>query len=142
MPDLYLEPDPEDAAPDGMIIDVANAPALLQKVSARVDHYADLHIAKGEDWLVLFSVNAGVGVTLPWPGGSALYLRRLGDGCYCQNGYRPNVPEGLHQGLGAHLVECYGLRPPVALVAGNDVPKLYELGPSRRVGDMDFGVLV
>jgi|GEM_PF-6991983 len=143
MPKLALLPGPVDAAaPDGVIVPGEDAQALLDKLAARMTHYEDLHLAYGDGWLAVFSTSASTSATesaaLPWAGASALYLRRLADGCYCQMGYRPNVPEGLTRGLGAHLGQAHGVQTPVALLAGETGERLVELAPSRRVADIDL----
>lgn len=129
----------DTAPPDGLLIDRVHAGGLLRRLDMRGAHYADLHLATGPGWLALFSASSGQ-ADLPWASPSALYLRRLAEGCYCQVGYQPNIPATLQDHLGAYLGQSHGLRAPVALVAGDPV-KVYELSRSCRIAEAELTAL-
>lgn len=141
MPAFALLPGPGVERPTGLIARDARRAPLLAKINARKDHYGALDMATGEDWMALFSGDPAEMPALPWLSDAPIYLYPLTGGCYCQVGYRPNVPASVRDSLVAALRRRFDLTGRLALTAELPGGRVYDFGQSRPVADVDFADL-
>lgn len=142
MPGFSLQPLSSHAPVAGLFVTGAGRSRLLEKLRARTAHYADMSLACGDGWSIVFSDANTDQPPLPWLNGNPVFLYRLGPGCLCQLGYRPEIPTPLITVLIAKLRETYAAQGTLALLSEPAGPQVYDLSEARRLAQINLATLV
>jgi hypothetical protein len=141
MPRFALQPILSHDPVAGLLVSGTDQYGMLEKLRARAAHYADMSFATGDGWSVIFSDANSDEAALPWLKGNPVFLYRLGPGCLCQLGYRPEIPTPLTAALVAKLRKTYAAQGTLALVSGPSQPQLYDLSKARQLAQIDLAAL-
>jgi hypothetical protein len=141
MPGFSLQPVAPDVPVAGMLVTGADQFWLLDKLRARMTHYADMSLAAADGWSVIFADTSTDEPALPWLKGNPVFLYRLGSGCLCQIGYRPDIPAPLTTPLIARLRETYATQGTFALTSGPAGPQFYDLSNAQPLAQVDLAAL-
>ena len=141
MPDFALYPTQTRAVATALLVQGADQKDLFAKLRARSSHYANMSLAVGDEWTVLFLNNNAEEPGLPWLKDGPVYLYQLGHGCLCEVGYHPNIPSPLTNALIAKLRQTYAVHGTMALLSGHPEARLFDLSQARKLEEIDLMAL-
>lgn len=127
---------PSRGEPDGLVLALPQAIALLGRLRPRASSYPALRLALAGELAVLFAAEKA---PLPWVEAPVAWLEAEG-ALYLPSGFGLDAPMRWRAEVVSRLLQHHGLGGPAALLPASDPagqPRLVDLSASRALTEVD-----